>query len=72
MLNGPKITSELGNAAYKLAVEMRDGDWEHAAPRNKRPILTPEIIEVLRKRCPGYSVEQYQRALADGLQASIW
>jgi hypothetical protein len=71
MLNEPSITPELAEAAYKLAGEMHDGRWEHIAPRDKTPIMTREIIQVLRDRCPGYSVEQYHRALAKSLHASM-
>jgi hypothetical protein len=66
------VTRELADAAYDLAVEIHEGDWKHVKCLDLKPApACPEIIDALRKRCPGYSVEQYQRALADGLFASM-
>jgi hypothetical protein len=63
--------SKLGDAAYLLAVEIQDGEWEHIECLQTRPAPDcPEFIEELRKRCPGFSIEQYQHALSVGVQAS--
>ena len=62
---------DLGDAAYQLASEIHDGKWDHIDCLKRKPASAcPEIIDELRRRCPFHSVEQYQRAIADGLFAS--
>jgi len=62
---------ELSVAAYWLADEVRDGKWDHIPNIKVKPVpACPEMIDELRKRCPGYTVEQYQQALARGLSES--
>jgi hypothetical protein len=63
------IHKKLTDAGYVLAEEIRDGRWNHVADRKPGPACT-ELIDELRKRCPGFSVSDYQQALADGLFAS--
>jgi hypothetical protein len=61
----------LEDAAYELAEEIRDGKWAHVECLKFKPVpACTEIIDELRKRRPGCTLEQYQRAIADGLFAS--
>ena len=65
------INNRLADAGYVLAEEIRDGRWNHVADLASKPApACVELIDELRKRCPGFSVLDYQRALADGLFAS--
>jgi hypothetical protein len=62
---------DLDDVAYDFAVEIREGKWAHVRCLDAKPAAAcPEIIEELQTRCPGYSTERYQRAIADGLFAS--
>jgi hypothetical protein len=55
----------LAAAADLLSEEVWDGKWDHIAEVKAKPIGTwTEITEELEKRCPGYSQEEYQDALA--------
>jgi hypothetical protein len=59
---------ELRLAACSLAEEIRDGRWSHLRELASKPApAISELIEELRKRCSGFPIETYQRALADGL-----
>lgn len=61
----------LEDAAYVLAEEIRDGKWAHVECLKVKPVpACVEIINELRARSPGHTLEQYQRAIADGLLAS--
>lgn len=62
----------LSLAAFDLCEEVRDGRWDAALKRvsNGQPSASPEVIEELRSRCPGHSIEDYQRAVAQGMFAS--
>jgi hypothetical protein len=65
------IDKQLADAGYTLAEEIRDGRWRHVADLVRKPApACPELIDELRRRCPGFSDSDYQRALADGLFAS--
>ena len=59
----------LSSAAYDLCMEVRDGAWEAALERvpNGQPAASPEIIDELRRRCPGRETDEYQRAIAQGM-----
>lgn len=62
---------QLEDAAYALAGEIRDGKWAHVECLKVKPVpACPEIIDELRTRSPGHTLDQYQRAIADGLFAS--
>ena len=64
-------SEELTMAAYTLAEEIRDGKWKHVFDPKKQAVPnTPELVDELRRRCPGYTVEAYKRALSDGMLAS--
>lgn len=63
------FAENLADQAYDLAVEIWDGKWSHV-PGNERPGTCDAILSELRKRCPGFSLNDYQAALAKGLQAS--
>jgi hypothetical protein len=41
-------------------------------PRITQPAADPIIIDELRKRCPGYKLQQYQSAIAKGMYDSMW
>lgn len=63
----------LDSVAYELCNEIREGKWDHILdPRIKQPAADPKIIEELRRRCPGCSVQQYQQAIAKGMFESLW
>lgn len=62
---------ELEDSAYLLASEIREGKWDHIDCIHVKPVpACTDIINELRNRCPGYSVERYQKELADALFAS--
>lgn len=66
-----QIDKTMADAAYGLAQEIRDGRWNHVPDlARKPPPACTELIDELQRRCPGFSVSDYQRALADGLFAS--
>jgi hypothetical protein len=66
-----QIYKTLADAAYDLAEEIRDGSWSHVADLARKPApACTELIDEFRRRCPGFSVSDYQRALVDGLFAS--
>ncbi|MEQ3725629.1 hypothetical protein [Alcanivorax sp.] len=62
--------SELQREAYKLAEEVRDGKWNHIGGMNVRISDCPEITDELKRRISGFSLQQYQGALANGFNAS--
>lgn len=65
------IANHLSQFGYDLAEEIRDGKWDHVSDLKKKPApACIELTDEFRRRCPGYSLEQYQRALSDGLFAS--
>ena len=60
--------SDLAKAAYTLADEIRDGKWNYVRGIHSEPVTRcPEIIDELRRRAPGYSLEEYQKAIARGM-----
>ncbi len=61
------MDDRLISAAYDLALEMRDDPGWHDAMNRVRD---QEGTGELRRRCPGYSEEEYGRALADGFKNS--
>jgi hypothetical protein len=62
------LPERLAEAAYKLALEVRDGRWDHISNPNEKPATAyVPLIGELKKRCPGYSDGEYSRAIADGL-----
>lgn len=66
-----QIDKNLADAGYALAEEIRDGRWWHVADLARKPApACAELIDELRRRCPGFSESEYQRSLADGLFAS--
>jgi hypothetical protein len=61
------MNDRLSTAAYNLCIEMRDDPrWEAA---NNRP-GNREGLEELRRRCPGFTDDEYARAMSQGLMAS--
>jgi len=61
------MDDHLSSAAYDFCLEMRDNPrWDDAMNR----IRDSEGISELRARCPGYSDEDYARAIAQGMSAS--
>ena len=66
------MSDSLSRSAYDLCIEVRDGAWDLAISRvaNGQPAASSEVIDELRRRSPGHSIEEYQRAIADGMYAS--
>jgi hypothetical protein len=64
-----QMSSDIDAAAYDLCLEVRDHKWDRALSKapNGQPAACNEVIEELRRRCPGYTKEQYQRAIAQGM-----
>jgi hypothetical protein len=68
MVNPPNILEE---AAFKLGSEIHEGKWNHLPEIHEKPAPDcREIVDELRMRCHGFTLEQYQRAIATGLFAS--
>lgn len=66
-----QIEEKLADAAYRLADEIRDGRWSHVHDLARKPVTDcVGLTDELCRRCPGFSLEEYRRALADGMQAS--
>jgi hypothetical protein len=67
--------SDTGNAtlrriAGELLDEIRAGKWEHVAELEpKPPVACDELITELRSRCPGFTRDEYEAAITDGLSA---
>jgi hypothetical protein len=58
--------TRLAAEAYRLADEVRDGRWRHIDLR--KPVSAyAELTEELQKRCPGFSLADYRKALAVGM-----
>lgn len=63
---------KLSEAAYDLGIEIHEGKWNHIADIHKKPApVCVEIVDELKRRCPGFTYEQYQRAVATGLFESM-
>jgi hypothetical protein len=56
----------LAEQSYALAEEIRAGKW-NKTPGVERPASSPDILRELRRRCPGFTDEQYAQAIAKGL-----
>jgi hypothetical protein len=55
------------DAGYDLANEIRDGKWNHVEGIEDCPASAcPEIFAEFRRRCPGYTTEEYRSALGKG------
>jgi hypothetical protein len=55
-------------ACCQFAEEIRRGDWAHVSEVQTRPVpQIPALVREIERRCPGYSLEQYQSGLARGL-----
>ena len=63
------FSEALQEQAYRLAGEIRDRKWDQL-PGIDRPAASAEVIAELRRRCPGFSTEEYARAIADGFSNS--
>lgn len=62
------VAERLAEAGYKLALEVREGLWDHiSSPKEKPSMAYPPLISELKRRCPGYCDDDYSRALSDGL-----
>ena len=67
----PTMLVGLELSAYILAEEIRSGKWSHVEDLMKKPVpACGELIEELERRCPGFSLVDYQAALAEGMQNS--
>lgn len=57
--------TDLMTSAYDLAEEIWAGKWSHIIELKLKPAPDcEEIIEELCNRSPGYTLEQYKRAIA--------
>ena len=59
-------SSELAKAGYDLAEEIRDGKWDHISDLRWNA-ATPEIVDELRRRVPGFTTAEYEHAITQGL-----
>lgn len=66
MANNSK--DDLDNAAYDVADEYRDGKLLHSIPKLSEA-WAPLVAE-LERRCPGFTEEEYSKALNDGFVSS--
>jgi hypothetical protein len=67
------IAPELKKAAYDLGSEIHAGKWSHVRDLARKPgPACVEIIEELQRRCPGFTLPEYQEALSQGLYESMW
>ena len=58
----------LESACRQFAEEIRQGDWDHVSEVQTRPVpQIPAFVLEIERRCPGYSLEQYQSGLTRGL-----
>ena len=66
--------SDLSLAACELCEEVRMGAWDHALKRvpNRQPAASPEVIEALRRKCPGYSRAEYEAAIGRGMLETLF
>lgn len=61
-----QIEEKLSDAAYRFAEEIRNGRWSHLPDLRLVPMSAcGAVTDELRRRCPGFSLEEYQQALAD-------
>lgn len=61
-------SSELVDAGYVLAEEIREGKWDHIRDIRWKPVpAIPEIIDELRRRVPGFTTAEYKDAISKGL-----
>lgn len=65
------IDKKLNESAYKLAVEIHAGKWDHAGADTKPASACDDIINELKSRCPGASTEKYKKILAEALYAAM-
>jgi hypothetical protein len=64
------MSGPLSSTAYALCEEIRDkGAFAEAIGHvhNQQPAGCPEVIGELQRRCPGYTTEEYQAAIARGM-----
>lgn len=58
----------LSRVAYSLAEEIRDQKWSLIADLSKKPAADcSEIMLELMARCPGFTREEYRRAISTAL-----
>ncbi len=60
---------DLSAVAYQLCDEVREGAFAAEIERtpNRQPAASPEVVEALRSRCPGYTRQEYVAAIARGM-----
>lgn len=71
MTNSRFSANPLGSVAFGLAQEIWEKKWEHVADLKTKPV--PECVDIIReleRRCPGHTLEQYKRAIAQGMHDS--
>lgn len=59
----------LDTVAYSLCEEVRAGLWDAALSKvaNRQPAASSDVVEELRRRCPGHPANEYERAIARGM-----
>jgi hypothetical protein len=68
------MTDPLNDAAYELCASIRRGAFadELKRARNQQPTACPAVIDALRSKCPGFTTENYQAAIARGMRDSLF
>lgn len=62
------VSLNLSMAACLLAQEIWDQKWAHIARLKNKPVgECVEIIDELKRRCPGHTIEEYKEAIAKGM-----
>ncbi len=62
---------QLNLAAAQLAEEIWAKRWEHVTDLKVKPVgECTQLVAELERRCPGFSPNEYSRALARGMQDS--
>ena len=65
------LPEKLARAGYDLGIEVHEGKWDHLPGMKTTPApACSELIDEFKRRCPGYTFEDYQHALAEGLNSS--
>ena len=66
--NAHYSAQQLKDAALGLAQEIWDKKWAHVSELSSKPVgECAEILRELERRCPGFQVEIYKRAIANGM-----
>ena len=66
---GAPMENDLYYAACAICIEVWNGRWNEALSKvhNGQPAGCPQVIEELARRCPGFTRDEYQHAIATGM-----